>query len=263
MMLNIHGKADNLMAVMDEFKEEREALKHGTPKEKFTYFIDYYKWHVIIAVFVIVAGIYTIREILNKKEILLYTCLLNTIELDASEYNNAFMESLGVDTEKYTLFFDADTWIDKNNIDEATMANSQKLVARLAAGELDIMITDTDSLTDYSYQGDFFTMNELLSPEQYERYKPYFYYIDLKTMEEWHAYVSDPDNLLFNYSYDFPDPRKPEDMAAPTPVGIFLDDCEALRSCYHFKTDDVVFCVFANSSHTDTALQYLDYLIQE
>ena len=29
------------MPVMDEFKEEREALKHGTPKQKLAYFWDY------------------------------------------------------------------------------------------------------------------------------------------------------------------------------------------------------------------------------
>ena len=251
------------MPVMDEFKEEREALKHGTPKEKLTYFFDYYKWHVIIAVFAIIAVIYTIQEVLNKKETVLYTCLLNTVELDPLEYNNAFAESLGIDTEKYALFFDADTWIDINNMDDATMASYQKLLAQLAAGELDIMITDTDSITNYSYQGDFFAMGELLTQEQYEMYEPYFYYIDLAAMEEWHNYVSDPDNLLFDYSYDFPDPRKPENMTAPTPVGIFLDNCEALKKCYHFRSDDVVFCVFANSSHTDTALQYLDYLMEE
>ena len=33
------------MAVMDEFKEEREALKNGTPKQKLAYFWYYYKWH--------------------------------------------------------------------------------------------------------------------------------------------------------------------------------------------------------------------------
>ena len=42
------------MAVMDEFKEEREALKNGTPKQKLAYFWYYYKWHVIISLVVII-----------------------------------------------------------------------------------------------------------------------------------------------------------------------------------------------------------------
>lgn len=250
------------MAVMDEFKEEREALKHGTPKEKFQYFLDYYKWYVIIAVLVIIAGIYTVREIMNRKETVLYTCLLNTLELDASEYNAGFAEAINLDTNTCQLLFDADTWIDINSMDEATMASYQKLVAHLAAGELDIMITDADSITNYTYQEDFFTMEELLSPEQYERYEPYFYYIDMTTLEDWHTFITDYDNLLLDISYDFPDPRKPEEMDAPVAVGIFLDECDEFRKCYHFRSDDVVFSVFLNTAHKETALQYLDYLMQ-
>jgi hypothetical protein len=250
------------MAVMDEFKEEREALKHGTPKQKFTYFLDYYKWYVIIALLVIVAGTYTIYEIVTKKDTAFYVCLLNTLELDAAEYNAGFIESTGIDTNEYQLIFDTDTWIDINSMDESTMANSQKLMAHLAAGELDVMITDSNSITNYTYQEDFYTMEELLSPEQYERYKPYFYYVDMVTLAEWHEYISNPDNLMLEIDFDFPDPRKPEEMESPVAVGIFLDESEALRNCYHFRSDDVVFSVFLNSSHIETALQYLEYLTQ-
>jgi len=251
------------MAVMDEFKEERAALKHGTPRQKFAYFMDYYKWYVIIAVFIIIAGIYTIREVMSRKETALYTCLLNTLEQEtAAQYNADFAEAIGLDTDTYQMIFDAGVWIDINSMDESTMANSQKLMAHLAAGELDIMITDTDSITNYAYQQDFYTMEELLSPEQYEQYKPYFYYIDMKTLEEWHEYVSDPDNLMLEITFEFPDPRKPDEMESPQAVGIFLDECEDLRENYHFKSEDVVFGVFANSSRQETALQYLEYLMQ-
>ncbi len=251
------------MAVMDEFKEEREALKHGTPKQKFTYFMDYYKWYVIIAVIVIILGVYTVREIMNKKDTALYTCLLNTIELEnAGQYNAGFAEAIGLDTDTYQLIFDANTWIDIDAMDENTMANSQKLMAHLAAGELDIMITDTESITNYAYQDNFLTMEELLSPEQYEKYKPYFYYIDMTTLEEWNEFVSDPDNLMLDMSYDFPDPRKPEEMDNPVAIGIFLDECEKLRENYYFQSDDVVFSVFGNTSRRETVLQYLEYLMQ-
>lgn len=35
------------MPVMDEFREEREAMKQKSFKERFSYFCEYYKWHVI------------------------------------------------------------------------------------------------------------------------------------------------------------------------------------------------------------------------
>ena len=42
------------MPVMDEFREERETIKNGTFKQKWQYFCDYYKWHVIIGAFVLI-----------------------------------------------------------------------------------------------------------------------------------------------------------------------------------------------------------------
>lgn len=250
------------MAVMDEFREEREALKHGTPRQKFTYFMDYYKWYVVIAVLVVVIGSYTAYEIATRQDTALYTTLLNTLEADASEYNAGFAEYIGLDTKKFQLLFDSNIWIEYNSMDQTTIANSQKLMAHLAGGELDIMITDADSITNYAYQDNFLTMEELLTPEQYERYQPYFYYIDTKTMEEWNAFLSDPDNLMLDISYDFPDPRKPEEMESPVAMGIFLDECGKLKECYHFRSDDVVFSVFGNTSRKETALQYLEYLMQ-
>lgn len=250
------------MAVMDEFKEEREAMKHGTPKQKFNYFMDYYKWYVIIAVIVIILGIYTVREIMNKKDTALYTCLLNTIELEgAQQYNAGFIEAVGLDTDAYQMIFDSTFWIDPNAMDESTMVNSQKLMAHLAGGELDIMITDSGSIANYAYQDNFLTMEELLSPEQYEKYEPYFYYIDMKALEEWNKFISDPDNLLTDITYDFPDPRRPEEMERPVAMGIFLDECAELKKSYHFQSDDVVFGVFGNTSRRETVLQYLEYLI--
>ena len=41
------------MAVMDEFKEERERMKAQPFKVRFAYFWDYHKFHVLIAAFVL------------------------------------------------------------------------------------------------------------------------------------------------------------------------------------------------------------------
>lgn len=56
------------MAVMDEFKEEREALKNGTPRQKLAYFWYYYKWHVIIALVVIIMIVSFIKQLTDRKD---------------------------------------------------------------------------------------------------------------------------------------------------------------------------------------------------
>lgn len=252
------------MAVMDEFKKERqEALANASFKEKLSYYIYYYKWYVIIALLAVIAIVYTVHAVLDQKESALYVSLLNTVELDgASEYNQSFVDASGIDTQAQDITFDSNLYIDINSMDETTMASSQKLMAYLAAGELDVLLTDADTISNYSYQDDFLTMEEFLTPEQYEKYEPYFYYIDLAAMEEWNTILDNPDNLFLDYSYDFPDPRKPEEMKQPVAVGIFMDDCTGLKDAYHFRSEDVVFAIFGNSTHLELAQQYLDYLMQ-
>ena len=65
------------MPVMDEFKKEREAMKNGTPKQKLAYFWDYYKWHVIISVIVLVTAVSFIYQAVTRKSVALYALLLN------------------------------------------------------------------------------------------------------------------------------------------------------------------------------------------
>lgn len=70
------------MAVMDEFKEEREALKNGTPKQKLAYFWYYYKWHVIISVIIIGMLVSFIYQYANRKDTAFNAVLLNASLLD-------------------------------------------------------------------------------------------------------------------------------------------------------------------------------------
>lgn len=261
------------MAVMDEFKEERAALKNGTPKEKISYFIYYYKWHVIITVAVIAMVVSFVVQIMNRKENAIYVCMLNTVEKNADgniysntasdEFGAEFAEYAGIDTKEYDVYLDTSLTIDYNSMDENTVNSSQKYVTYLAAAEMDVIVTDVDSLENYAYQEDFHDLRDILSPEQLEKYEPYFYYIDMATVKERNEYLDQPDNLYTDFDLNAPDPRKPEAMEEPIPVGIFLDNSTNIRNHFFFRSDDIVACVFANTQRMDTALQYLDFLMKE
>ena len=65
------------MAVMDEFKEEREQIKKRPLKERLEYFWFYYKWYVlggILAVFVVTT---LIRDIAGSRKDALYAVVVN------------------------------------------------------------------------------------------------------------------------------------------------------------------------------------------
>lgn len=261
------------MAVMDEFKEEREAMKHGTPKQKISYFICYYKWHVIIAVAAIAFIVSFTVQLVTRKDTAVYVCMLNTLEksqvsLDsdvssANAFGAMFAEYAGIDTDKYNIQLDTSMRISYDMTDQDSMYSAQKYMAYLAAADMDVIVTDETSLEQYSYQEDFWDLREILTPEQLEKYEPYFYYIDMTVVAERNEILDSADNLFTDYVLIAPDPRDPEAMEEPVPVGIYLDGCEKVRDYFYFQTDDVVACVFVNTQRLDTALQYLDFLMEE
>lgn len=248
------------MPVMDEFREEREALKHGTLKQKLTYFADYYKWHAIIAVIAISVVISFVVQILTRKETALFVCMVNTYALESEDYIAGFAEFAGIDLDSQELAFDTSISIQENALDETSMASSQKLLVYIAAGELDVMITDAETIQLYTSNGFFYDMREFLTPEQTERCEPYFYYIDMKAVQELQEAM---DNFDESYVPSYPDPRKPDQMEQPVPVGLYLNESEGLMDSFSFKTEDVILAVLQNTKKPEMVRQFIDYVTAE
>ena len=248
------------MPVMDEFKEEREALKHGTLKQKLTYFADYYKWHVVIAVIALYIIISFVVHALTRKETALNVCLVNTLALGAEDYITDFAEFANIDLDSQELIFDTSISIQEGVMDEASMASSQKLLVYIAAGELDVMVTDTETIKLYTNNDFFCDLREFLTPEQTERYEPYFYYIDMKAVQELQEAI---DNFDETYVPSYPDPRKPDEMEQPVPIGIYLNESEGFIDNFFFSTEDVILAVLQNTKRPETTRQFIDYVMAE
>lgn len=251
------------MAVMDEFKEEREALKNESFKKRFSYFVYYYKWYVIVGVIAVVCLSSMIYQMLTAKDPAFYAVMLNSLadEETSESFNREFMEYAGIDPDEYEMLMDTTLHInpDKNAVDQATVTSTQKLMVYMAAAELDVMLSDSTSIEQYANNEYFFDMRSILSEEQLAKYEPYFYYVD---MAEIRALQEAQENLDDTYVPNFPDPRKPEEMAEPVPVGLYIDRAK-LDGAYYFQDGDLVLGVFANTKHLDTALKYIDFLFEK
>lgn len=248
------------MPVMDEFKEEREALKHGTLKQKLTYFADYYKWHAIITVVTLCIVISFVVQALTRKETALCVCMVNTYALETEDYITDFAEFAGIDLDSYDLNFDTNISIQAEALDESSMASSQKMLVYIAAAELDVMITDSETIKMYINNDFFYDLREFLTSEQIERYEPYFYYIDMKEIQKLQAAIDDFDESFVPY---YPDPRKPEEMEQPVPVGLYLKEGEGFKENFLFMTDDAIVAVLQNTKRPETASQFVDYVMAE
>jgi len=248
------------MAVMDEFKEEREALKNGTFKEKISYFWDYYKWYVIGAIILIVAIASFCYEMLTKKDTAFTAVMLNTSELELElQAPQAFADYVGIDTEEYTVEFDTSFRIIEESPDELTVTNTQKLFAYVSAQQVDVMITDDSSFRKYANSDNFYDLREILTAEQLAKYEPYFYYVDWTVVNQINEASM---NLNSTYVPDYPDPTKPEEMEQPVPVGIYFENTELMEE-YYFRGENTVIGVYLNTPHLDLALQCIDFLYND
>ena len=249
---------------MDEFREEREAMKHGTPKEKLEYFWLYYKWHVIITVVAIVAITSFIYTTVTKKETSLYALFLNsfvTAEDSGNSYKQGFLDMAGIDCDKYKIIVDTNLYFQPGAMDEDSYNALQKISIYVAAGEIDLFGADLTTFEYYAYTDYLTDLRDMLTPEQIEKYSPYFYYIDGKFLAD-KLEASENFNDSIDYNFTYPDPYKPEAMANPIPVGISLDNAsEDFANNYVFpKTDSSVIGFVVTGQHLENAQAFIDYI---
>lgn len=247
------------MPVMDEFKEERQALKNKSLKEKLSYFFDYYKWHTVAVIALAAVTVSLVTSFLNYKEWGFYVCLLNTSEFPQAEvYVQNFAEYAGINTDEYELVFDTDMFIDADMTGMETAATLQKLTTYTMAGDVDVMVAGSEFIERYANGQNFRDLRDILTPEQTALYEPYFYYVDQTVVDA----VSEANERGQSYDLPYPDPRNPDAMENPIPVGIYLDNCATLKENFYFRSEEMALGVYVNSSRVDTALKFIDYIMQ-
>lgn len=247
------------MAVMDEFKEQREAMKHGTPKEKLSYFWYYYKWHVIVTATVLIMIVSFVAEQVNKKDPALYAIFLNSWannELSES-YIDGFEKQQDIDTSKYEVSVDTSMFISQNATDESTYASVQKLMVFIAAQQVDVLASDVTTMYTYAYQDNLADLREILDEEEYAKYEDRFFYIDGKVKDQIEEANSSLDS---DFTVEYPDPTDPDSMDDPIPVAIYLNDAPNLSQVYSFQEEDAVMGVVVNSTHPKLAVKFIDYV---
>ena len=164
------------MPVMDEFKEEREAIKHAPFSKKLEYFKDYYLLKTLIILFAAgLFGTYLFR-VITAKETALYVTLVNFSELQESHEDlTAPFAGEYLNPKKEEIFIDSSSYIsaDMNETDfiKYGYEDEQRLFAMVMTGEIDLFITGEDVIGRYTEQQWFDDLRTILPDEDYSRYE--------------------------------------------------------------------------------------------
>ena len=252
------------MAVMDEFKKERAALKNAGFKAKWNYFWDYYKLPVAIGAIAFALIVTFVVQVIQRKDTALFVAIVNGNELtlDATPYVEEFCDYAEIDTESEAALFDTTIDIDFDNIGDITKSSLEKMMVYIAAQEVDVIVSTSDMIEYYGYGGSFIDLREFLSAEQFAKYEPYFYYIDEAIILEKEAASNAMD---YDFTPTYPaNPNDPTSMKTPIPVGIYLgENAEAFLDNYYFSAKDPVVSVIVNTVRPETASAFIEFIFQD
>ena len=246
------------MPVMDEFREEREAIKNSNFKYKLKYFWDYYKWFVIggiIAIFIIVS---IAKDIINHKDFIFNGVLLNTSGDDAiiQEFTNQFAEVAQLDTENYELLLDTSLRLELDSYDEGSRATLSRVLASLSIGDLDFIISDPAVFEYYATSDNFLDLSQVLSAEQMSALEPYLYYVD-------QAEITRRMNTVDDYVAKEYDHTSPDGMENPIPVGLYIHETPKISTTFVFVDNQAIIGIPASTQRLETTLQFIDYIFEE
>lgn len=167
-------------SVMDEIRAQHQKMKGKTPKEKFQYFWEYYRIPTIVTIAVVALVGNLIYTMVTAKDTAFAVVLINGYtDMDTTAYMSGFEAFAQIDTKEYSTNMEANFTIDPQASDQYAMANLQKLMALVAAKELDVIIADKDTLLNYAQAGYFYDLNKALSQEVLAKYGDDFLYYDL------------------------------------------------------------------------------------
>lgn len=251
------------MAVMDEFREERQALKDASFKKKWEYFLDYYKWYVIGGIAVIAFVISIVHNALTAKESALFGYFLNTYA-DAEQndvFLNEYAAAAGIDTKEYELTIDSSLQYTNGGMDQNSYYTIQKIMVTIAATDVDFLAGNEEAFDYYATSDTFFDLREIYTEDELEKYQDYIYYIDMAVVREKSAIVDSGD--FEEYVAPVYDHFAPEEMTDPVPIALCIQDCPKLANIYYFKEGPIPMGVVVNTEHLDATKQFIDYLFED
>lgn len=239
--------------IMDEIKEQKKKFKDMTLRQKWNYFWDYYKIPTLVIILVIIFLVTFTRDYIEgKKETMLYAVLIgaNTLN-DYDQLSADFADYAGIDLSQKQVIFD--TSVQPGNASyEMDMASTQKMMAMASAGNMDVIIAEETSFETYADAGYYMDLRNVLSAEQLAAYGDSVYYY---TYDPAAAKKEAEENGM-----EYEESKGPYDTLEPVPIGIRFTSFQNLPKDTYRTGGNYVFSFCISSSHTDTALTFLQYI---
>jgi len=252
------------MKLIDRIKEDYSKVKDLPRKEKLEFFWEYYKIPFLCIVLAVVLVVNGVVQLHNRRETVYSATMLNCkFVLDESPFLDGFYAYAGIDPSTSSAAFYSDMAI----IEGRTQENSttlQRIMAGIAVRDMDFITGNPEAFHVCAYNTGNMLMDlrTFLSAEELETFSDRFYYIDGAILAQLNAPLGEHvEPTLIKY----PDPRKPDEMTDPIPVGIDISDrkvfCDVYYHDEYLPEKATVYLGFVpNSQRQELNHKLLDYL---
>lgn len=161
------------------YAKEQEKMAEMSKEEKIDYIIEYYKFHILGIVFLIIAISWTFYHfVLDNKEEGFNCAMVNcAIEGDSLSLSDDLTEYMGYNPKKITAYFDPDYQIAYPGVDNRAADNSfyEKFFLNIRSGVLDAAIMPKSYMEYCNTVGHpFYDVYDVLNEEQIEKYEADF-----------------------------------------------------------------------------------------
>lgn len=164
----------------EQWRTEYKKFKNLTARNKFIHIWDYYKLP-LISILLFGLLLFYVGDMIyqSRIEIVLQGFFTNDDFnlFDAKVLDEEFSDYIDLEKDR-RIVFDDSLYIDFDSSDEYIASSQGKIVAYLAAKELDFIVTNKEIANHYITQISFYDMTELLPEELYVKLSDKFYYQD-------------------------------------------------------------------------------------
>ena len=254
------------MYVEDARKKARQEMKDMPMGKKLEYIFGYYKWYILIAVFLVVFVVSYVNGYISNKDPVLSGFILNSKYHDTFSRENEVIQKLTEDflsTQEavpegeaiyidYSMQYNPDDYLAMSN-----QAVINQIAANASAGSLDFVFGDTPSVMKLAYMEMFRDLRQVFTEEELERMAEYVLYIDMDVVKQREAALGEGGSVE---DVSLPDPLDPKGMMEPVPVLIQLEPVDTVKQLYMDDVENYAVGFNGNGDNDHLTVAFIKYI---
>lgn len=247
------------MTIREYVSKQHQQMKDKTPRERWEYFLDYYKWPALAFILVIAILIQGTISLINRKDTVFSAVIVNSVaeEEDHSAFLQKYYDFAEIDPKKEEAQFYTSIAVSGGKA-ETDVSAFQNILAIVANKGADFISGNLEAFTVCAYNTSnmLCDLRNYVDAETLAKLEDRIFYIDDAVARQMRDAISNPTAVPV-----LPDPRDPGAMQEPIPFGIDVSDCQVFTGTYYPAETEVYLGIVSNTTHPEKVLQFIDFIL--